>query len=175
MVRGRKNPAFLGLVSRLKRLRKAAGMSYDSVAAATGMLDAPTVFRLEHGQRIPRLDTVEKVATALAVSPSYLAYGVHATAPVGCESSGASYMGQRLRSAREALGLSILAIAKHAGISHTSVGNIERGAMPNIEAAERLAVALGVSPAWLAFGAEPVNARRLPPRRSTDSLSPSSD
>jgi transcriptional regulator with XRE-family HTH domain len=58
----------------------------------------------------------------------------------------------------------VLALAKQAGLSHTAVGNIERGTMPGIDTAEALANALGVSPGWLAYGLGPME---LPKRRTT--------
>ena len=165
VVRGRKNPAFFGFAARLRNARHAMGLTLDSTAVHVS--DGKTVFLLEAGRHVPRLDTVEKIALALCLTPGFLAFGLstesHET-PAATEGLRALGVAARVQEARIAQGLSVLALAKAAGLSHTAVGNVERGTMPSLETAERLAVALAVSPAWLAFGEGP---RALPPRRRT--------
>ena len=46
------------------------------VTQRSGVLDGKTVLLLEQGERIPRIDTVEKLAYALGLSPAFLAYGL---------------------------------------------------------------------------------------------------
>jgi len=165
VVRGRKNPLHFGLAARLKRARSAACLSFDSVAEAAGLTDGNTVFQLERKpDHIPRLDTVEKIAYALGLSPAFLAYGIEGACSPS-EPLRAAGIGSRLRLTRLARGLSVLALAQLAGTSHTSVANIEKGGtLPSIATAEVLAKALNISPGWLAYGIEPQEA--LPHRQS---------
>ena len=59
----------------------------------------------------------------------------------------------RLELARAQRALTYRALGEAAGISHTAVQLLEHGdRSPSIETAERLAVALDVAPAWLAYG-----------------------
>lgn len=62
-------------------------------------------------------------------------------------------LGQRLKRARQAAGLSRRALSLSAGLADTVVGQAEAGRVPLIDTTERLALALGVSSCWLAFGA----------------------
>ena len=161
MVRGRRNPLYFGLPGRLKRARE--NLSFNSVAAAAGLSDGNTVFQLERKQgHVPRLDTVERVAYALGLSPAFLAYGIDADTSQPTEGLRCEGVASRLRQTRIHRGLSVLALATAAGLSHTAVGNVERGTMPTLATAEALAIALGVSPGWLAYGLGPME---LPGRR----------
>ena len=163
MVRGRKNPLHFGLARRLQKARRAAHLSFDSVATLAGMTDGSSVAHLEtKAGHVPRLDTVERIAFALSLSPAFLAFGIQTDAEPMAKGLRCDGVGQRLADERTARGLSVLAVAKLAGLSHTAVGNVERGTMPTLATAEALAKALDLSPAWLAFGVGP---RELPPRR----------
>jgi len=135
------------------------------VAEAAGISDGQIVFRLERKPgHVPRCDTVELIAYALGLSPTFLAYGIEADGPRLADGLRCEGVAVRLQETRAARGLSVLALAKQAGLSHTAVGNIERGTMPGLDTAEALANALGVSPGWLAYGLGPVE---LPKRRTT--------
>ena len=161
VVRGRRNPLYFGLPSRLKMARQ--NLSFDSVAHASGLTDGSTVLHLERKHsHVPRLDTVERVAYGLGLSPAFLAYGIESDGSQPIEGLRCEGVALRLRQTRIHLGLSVLALATAAGLSHTAVGNVERGTMPTIATAEALATALGVSPGWLAYGLEPM---ALPGRR----------
>ncbi len=55
--------------------------------------------------------------------------------------------------ARELRGLSLRELSRCAGLSVTAVSNYERSInLPLVDAVEQLAVALSVSPCWLAYG-----------------------
>lgn len=169
VVRGRKNPLHFRFAARLKKARKAIGQTRFGLTTKSAALDRELVASLERGERLPRLDTVEKVAYALDLSPAFLAYGIEGECPALLDLR-AGGVGARLRAVRSARGLSVLALATAAGVSHTAVGNIERGTMPNIATAEALAHALGCSPAWLAYavGPELLPSRRAARRTSAD-------
>lgn len=173
VVRGRKNPLHYGLPVRLRRARSAAYLSLDSLATAAGLTDGTTVFNVERKPgHLPRLDTVEKIAYALGLSPAFLAYGIDQPCPPIAQLRAVS-VGSRLRLARVACGLSVLALAQLAGASHTAVGNIERGGtMPTIATVEALAKALNISPGWLGYGVGP---QTLPARRGTRAAQTAAD
>ena len=66
----------------------------------------------------------------------------------------ASDVGHRLREARKTAGLTLRELAERAGIAnYQTIDNIERARQrASIDQIESLARALGVLPAWLAFG-----------------------
>ena len=64
-------------------------------------------------------------------------------------------LGQRLRYARVAAGMTGRGLARRAGLSATAISRIETGKQGALRATiERLAGVLRVGPAWLAFGPE---------------------
>jgi transcriptional regulator with XRE-family HTH domain len=121
--------------------------------------------------RVPRLDTIERIAIALGVSSCWLAFGDEGSAPVRqqlprpgrplllrpltAREATPNYgsIGARLFAMRERRGLSRRALGKAAETSGTSILNIEDGrTIPRLDMVERLATALDVPPCWLAFG-----------------------
>lgn len=60
---------------------------------------------------------------------------------------------ERLKLKRDQLGLSLRQLSEAAGVSFETIRKIETGkAIPKVDTCERIAIALGVSPCWLAFG-----------------------
>lgn len=170
VVRGRKNPLYFGLALRLRRARRNYDLSFERLASAAGLASGITVFHVERtAGHVPRLDTVERIAYALDLSPAFLAYAIEGEARPPTKGLRCEGVAQRLADARAARGLSVLAVAKLAGLSHTAVGNVERGTMPTLATAEALAKALDLSPAWLAFGIGP---QELPTRRKAPTAPP---
>ncbi len=168
VVRGRKNPFHLGFAARLRRARKAGGLSRFGVTTKSAAKDRELVASLEQGQRIPRLDTVERVAYALGLSPALLAYGIEADASQPTDGLRCEGVASRLRETRTARGLTMRALARAAGLTDTAVRSTETGAsMPSLATVESFAVALGVSPGWLAYGIGPTE---LPGRRRAAEL-----
>ena len=168
VVRGRRNPLYFGLSYRLKKAR--GKLSFSSVAASSGLADANTVFLLERKPgHMPRLDTVERLAYGLGLSPAFLAYGIetdgcHPMTGLRCQG-----IAGRLRQQRTLRGLTMRAVSELAGLSHPTTRSTETGTtIPSIATAEALANALGVSPGWLAYGLGPVE---LPNRRAIRSKS----
>jgi transcriptional regulator with XRE-family HTH domain len=124
---------------------------------------------LEAGDRIPRVDTAEKLAKVLRVSPCLLAYGIEAPCDAGGDSLSAG-LPARLAQVRQERGFSRLSLGALSGTSHTFVRDTENGkSVPNIAKVEALAKALKVSPCWLAYG---VGDRDLPARRRPAAQSP---
>jgi transcriptional regulator with XRE-family HTH domain len=162
MVRGRKNPLYFGFAARLKRERTRAGHSRRQLTAKTAVLDGNMVQALEQGPRIPRIDSVEKIAYALGLSPGFLAYGLNGEgAPV--DSLRGAGVGGRLQAVRLSQQLSMRGLARAAAITEATVRATESGqTIPTIATVEALAKALDISPAWLAYGIGP---QVLPSRR----------
>lgn len=151
MVRGRKSPGYLGLASRLEKARKEAGLDQRPLSVAAG-LGHSAVQRIVTTQQAPGLDTVERLADVLGLSPGYLAYGEE-HAFVAAPAPRRAGVAARLRQARLARGLASRALGEAASTSHTAILNIEDGRIaPRLDTIERLARALGVRPGWLAFG-----------------------
>ena len=62
-------------------------------------------------------------------------------------------LGARLFQTRQAAGLGLIRLGKLAGVSHSTIGDIEKGRqLPAVDTVERLARALKVRASWLAFG-----------------------
>lgn len=170
--RGFKNPLVLRFSWRLSAVRCRLGLAAAHLGLAAGLHDT-TVGALEDGKSLPKLDTVERIAAALGVTPCWLAFGEEGAyefkqrrprSPVPQDlpepvpgglpfQSLHSGVGPRLRERREGLGLSLRGLAESAGVSFETIRKCEAGAaVPKVDTCERLAVALGVAPCWLAFG-----------------------
>lgn len=78
--------------------------------------------------------------------------------------------GLRLKACRRAVGLTQTEFAEKVGLTRSSIANIEADRqMSTIADAERYAEALGVDPAWLAFGRVTVDGKPLPKPRTVAS------
>lgn len=162
VVRGRKNPLYFGLAARLKAARLGRGYNRKTLTAQAALVGGSVILGIEDRGKLPHIDTIAKIAIALGLSPAFLAYGIEADVDPATDGLSGNGLASRLWHVRTQRGLSVLALAQAAGLSHTAVGNIERGAIPNVATAESLAMALAVSPGWLAYGLGPVE---LPGRR----------
>lgn len=143
-------------------------MTGAALSLAVGM-SANASWDLEAGGRLPRLDTVEKLARVLKVSPCLLAYGVSTPwePSVKALSEG---MPDRLSRLRQERGLSRRQLGRLADTSDNFVQMTETGTtVPNIAKVEQLAKALQVSVCWLAFG---LGTPDLSPRRRPRSDTP---
>lgn len=67
-------PGCAGLSGRLAALRAEQGLSTRALGAAAGLASGTVVY-VEGGQVMPSLDTAERLATALGVTPWWLAFG----------------------------------------------------------------------------------------------------
>lgn len=136
-------------------------MSGSALSLAVGM-HRGAASELEGGSRVPRVDTVEKLAKVLHVSPCHLAFGLEQACEPLPEMLSAG-LPARLLQLRQERGLSRLQLGQRSETSHTFIRMTETAAtVPNIAKVEQLAKALGVSPCWLAFGVGP---QALPLRR----------
>ncbi len=170
--RGSKNPLCFKLSQRLVASRERAGLRLNQVSAQAG-LSQPSSGLIEKGLRTPGIDTLERIAAALGVSAGWLAYGYEGIEPFReryprpivepadpipdpalrvFRNLHAGFP-LRLKEARERSGLSMRTLSEAAGVSVQAWSNAEAGKVsPRVDTCERMAVALGVAPRWLAFG-----------------------
>ena len=148
---------------RLKKARRLAGLKRQPLTHLALLPDGSAILGIERGERIPRLDTVERIAYALGLSPAFLAYGIEGEAGPLAKGLRCEGVAQRLADTRAARSLTMRALARLAGLTDTAVRSTETGSsLPTVATLEAFAHALEVSPAWLAFGVGP---QELPPRR----------
>lgn len=148
MPRGVKNPLHHSFPSRLRESRETRGLSAQALSLLAGIGRA-TVAQIERRTRIPRLPHVVELARTLGVSPAWLAFGVGSPVWAHPDLDG---IGERIRSVRLTLGVTYREIGTAAGCSEGAVRFVERGTQPRLDTVERIAISLGVNPAWLAFG-----------------------
>lgn len=155
------------LGARLRKARRDARLSLDDVATVA-QVNKATVFRIEQETaRNPRADTVERIAFALNVSPSWLGFGVDAPLPA------AGWARTKLIPVRveyvfyvnngwDLVSENRAAIAAAARVSNGTISNIIcDGKVPTLWTIEALARACRGSPAFLAYGAPSFNPYRL--------------
>lgn len=157
--RGQANPLHFKFSWRLRKARQAAGLTGSALSTSAG-LDRSLVSHLEVGPGLPLLSTAEKLADALHCSAGWLCYGLASPGEPVPESR-VEGLAERLRQVRQDHGLSLAEVGRRAGSSAAAVKALESGTVPTIATAEQVAKALGVSPAWLAYGEGP---RELPKR-----------
>lgn len=170
---GVKQPLYLGISARLELVRISSDLFQSELSEKAG-LGRGTARKLETRERCPNIETVERIACVLGISPTWLAFGFdgfepwrervprkgEAERPAPTPNPGARpcpemFRGipERLRLAREQSGLSMRAIARATELSAQTVALIEAGrSVPLISNIEAIAKALSVSPGWLAFG-----------------------
>lgn len=181
MVRGQANPLHVKLPLRLRKARQAAGLSGSALSAAAG-LDRGMVSYLERGAGCPLVSSVEALADVLRVSPGWLAYGVEGLwEPAATPRCGG--LAGRLRQLRLELGLSLAEVGRRIVSSAAEVGreikssaaavrSLEGKNLPTIAKLEDVAEALGVSPAWLAYGVGSRDPVRRGARRQAAAAAP---
>lgn len=154
VVSGRRKPLHITLAQRLKKARVAIAIDRAPLSVSAG-LSHGVVAGIEEG-RMPTIDTVERLARALNVSPCFLAFGVEGMPLPPSADLCASGCGVRLQQLREARALSKLALGRAAGIAGSNIFPIESGrTFPSVATIEQIASALGCSPCWLAYSEGP--------------------
>ena len=160
MVRGSPNPLHFGLPARLRKARKQLGLTRKGLGQKVGR-DPKVAAKIEAGERMPTVGTVARLASGLNVSAGWLGFGIGDQAQSGAATT-TDGMGNRLGAVRIERGLSKAALARLLDLSAIAIANIEKGAQTSLDVLEAIAKALGVSPAWLAYGEGP---QVLPSRR----------
>lgn len=124
------------LGERLRKARKgpkgsAVGHKQEALAQAAG-ISRSTLSRIEKGQVIPRMDTLDRIMAALDITiavvgePGPLGDG-QLLSPNSARTTKDADLGARLREERRLLRLSIAQVAAAAGISAAQLSRIERG------------------------------------------------
>lgn len=171
--RGKKSPLYLQVAQRLLWLRETAGLAQIDLGPLAGVGPA-TISHIERGEVTSKISTIEQLATALGVSPVWTAFGEDGLIPwkerhrrFGIEPDAPPVaapgahpclnlyqgMGERLRAARVAKGLSMRALGKQAGCTVAAISLLEAGtSIVLLSTCEELAKALDVAPGWLAYG-----------------------
>lgn len=162
MVRGSPNPLYFGLPARLRKVRKQAGLTRAALGYKVSR-DSEVTADIEAGERIPTVGMLARLATVLRISPGWLGFGIGEPHSEGLSAT-TDGMRDRVQSVRLERQLTKAALARQAAISPGTLADIESGAQTGVDVLEALAKALGVSPAWLAYGEGP---QLLPPRRRT--------
>ena len=136
---------------RLQQAPRRLGWTLAGTSLASG-LSNEAVTQIERRQRLPRIGTIEQLAACLQVSGAWLAFG-EGSADRDQSTKGSAHVGQRIAELRQAQGLTCKALGIAAQLAGQAIANIEqKGVLPRVDALERIAKALGVSPGWLAFG-----------------------
>lgn len=157
MVRGSPNPLHFGLPVRLRKTRKHTGITPSALGPMVG-LDHNVTASVEANERTPTVATLARLASALGVSAGWLGYGIGEQQTDGSAAT-TDGMGARIAAVRIERGLTKAALSRLVDLSPSSFAKIENGGQTGVDVLEALAKALGVSPAWLAFGEGP---RELP-------------
>ncbi len=184
MPKGLRNPLYWSVGERLRALGIAYDLTQTQIADAAG-ISQTTISRIEHRDHAPRIDIVERLASVLGISPTWLAFGDqghkrwnqrHPRSPLPPDlpvpdlarrEAAALYkgMGTRLKQAREARMFTLRALSpviedkwgyleeEKKTISRQTILLLEAGrTVPLVKTCEAIALALDVSPGWLAYG-----------------------
>ena len=141
---------------RLKALRELAGLTQSALAEAA-QVPAGAVAEYESGRRVPQVEKVRALATALGQQPVDLL-------EVDRD------RGLTLQELRAVSGLSQAEAATRAGLPRTTYSMVERGESVSVSPADATAIAdvLGVDEPTLRAAHERSRARHLQRRRATD-------
>lgn len=157
----RHQPRAPGFPARLKAARQAMGLTgaqlgerlravQETAGERVRGASKQAISGLEAGRQGCDTALCERLAEALGVSPTKLAYGLDV------RGGAAAGYGERIRQARDARGHSMEDLA--AALEYrdrSSIAHLEaERQLLDLALAERIAAELRVSPAWLAFGVE---------------------
>lgn len=148
----------------IRQHREAKALTLKQLAERTG-LSISYISEIEKGAKTPSLKTLAKISVGLDIPLGVLL-------PESNESAPPMGLGERLRLAREARGMSLAELGKQCGLSTTYLSEIERGeAKPAVQTLRKLAEALQVSLPTLLEGAENGLGDRIKSAREMMSLS----
>lgn len=138
-----------GFSDRLRQVREARKVSVNRLAVQA-QVARDLVRVLERGGQVPRARTVLQLASALRVSPAWLAYGAGG---IRAAEADVTRFGNRLERSRLLRRIDKQDLASRIGGTRAGIRLLERGAhLTTIDRIEHLAAALRVKVAWLAFG-----------------------
>lgn len=184
---GTKDPLWYLLAVRLGHMRTRCGLPATRLGELSH-LSLTLVGSIEDGRQTPKIHTIEQIACALGISPSWLAFGhegfepfrqrrprdlVPPEPPEPCAEARQPTqrykdVGYRCRRIRQVRGQTLREAAASARITHAALHLIEKGStIPLVSTCEQLAVAFGVAPAWLTYGEGLVPEGIEPARDST--------
>lgn len=169
MVRGKRNPARVGLPLRLIKARRHCALKRLPLADKAGVASS-TVADIETGSRIPTVGTIARLASALGVSAGWLGFGLGEMGADG-EPATTEGMADRLHASRLRRGLTKAAVARIVKLSPSAYAKIENGGQTGIDVLESIASVLAISAPWLAFGLGP---EQLPDGRRRTASAPES-
>lgn len=170
---GVKQPLSCWFPSRLQIAREQTELFRYEVANLAALSDN-VVSTYEGGDHFPTVENLEKLACALGIPATWLAYGwegfepwrervarkgetprpppvpIPAARPCG---ERFKTLPDRMKTARAGAAISMRAVSRATGLSPQAIALIEAGrSIPLILNVEYIAKALSVSPGWLAFG-----------------------
>lgn len=135
------NPTALSFGRRLRACRMRTHITQEALADRAE-LHRTAISLLERGQRVPRIDTLLRLAAALAVEPAKLLAGVHVQPPEG------TYTGVEALSPRErdeTIEAGLLTIAFDLHPDHVSADDLIRRALAaDAHSTEELAIEQGL-------------------------------
>ena len=173
VTRGKKNPLYRQVSRRLIQLRTAAWVTQVELGALAGLHNT-TLSAVESGEGTSKISTIEQLATALGVSPAFLAFGDdghlrwkerHQRFGIGAEPfpvpdpAPRPFAGLhrglavRLKEARQKKAWSMRELGRKAACTVATISLLEAGtSVVLLSTCEDLAKALEVAPGWLAYG-----------------------
>lgn len=128
---------------RIRKYRLARGITIDGLAKSAGITKG-FLSKLETGKKSPAIGTLGNIADALNLEVSMLVRPDQTVSAASTEDT-VALVGERIRNARLARGLTVEQLARSAGITKGFLSKIERGdKAPAISTLINLAKALGL-------------------------------
>lgn len=145
----------MGIGSRIKLRRIEMGLSLRDLSNRMGYANQSTIARIEEGSIDIPYSRIDQFASVLGVSVEYL-MGIGESTPAPTENSNVNKLGQIIREARKAKGLTQEELGRMLGIEKSAVAKYENGRVINIKRAtlQKLSEILDISPAELIAGSE---------------------
>jgi transcriptional regulator with XRE-family HTH domain len=135
---------------RIRKIREQEGITQTRLQQESG-LNPSILSHIELGSRIPSVETLVKISTALSVSPDWLLGLPERKGPADlARGHWKRIIGKRLRFAREHAELNQSLLSRKTGIAAAMISNIENGKrFPSVGSLVSLCEQLKVSSEWL--------------------------